>query len=178
MPKYTQNPVLEAISDRRSIRGYKPDAIDEERLNALLQAALQAPSARNSQPWFFSVVRNQTILDEINSAVSEAGNQDFGDIFYAAPCVIFISCDPTSRWGRLDCGIAVENIALAAHAMGLGSVILGMPEMAFVGPKGPSFNERLKFPEGHAFAIAIAVGIPTTTKEAHPVLPDRITYIQ
>lgn len=171
------NPVLAAIADRRSIRGYKPDQISQEQLDTLLTAAQQAPSASNAQPWHFSVVQNQAILKEINDEAFKVMQREPGDIFFAAPTVIFLSCNADSRFGRIDCGISTQTIALAAHSLGLGSVILGLPEGAFAGPRAAYFNELLKFPEGYSFAVAIAVGIPTMTKEAHPVKPDRIVMI-
>ena len=172
----SQNPVLQAIADRRSNRGYTSDPITQEQLDALLTAAVQAPSARNDQPWHFTVVQNPKLLDEINTEAFQNMNRDKGDIFYAAPLVIFLSCDAESRFGRLDCGIAVQNLALAAHALGLGSVILGMPEAAFTGPKAEYFNKLFKFPEGHSFAIAIAIGVPNVTKDAHEVKPGKIDF--
>ena len=170
------NPVLCAIADRRSIRGYRTEQITKEQLNAILAAAVQSPSARNSQPWHFSVVQNTAIIKEVNDEANKLLERT-DDIFYCAPTAIFISCEASSRWGRLDCGIAVQTIALAAHSLGLGSVILGLPDAAFTGPRGAYFNQLLKFPEGYSFAVAIAIGEPTVTKEAHPVEPDRIDII-
>jgi nitroreductase len=171
------NPVLNAIAERRSIRSYTAEKITREQFDILLKAAAQAPSARNSQPWHFSVTQNRKILDEINAEVSKVLKNDVGDIFHGAPAVIFLSCDPESRWARLDCGIATQTIALAAHAIGLGTVILGMPDPAFTGPRKDHFNALLKFPPGHSFAVALAVGVPAGTKEAHPVEQDRISFI-
>lgn len=174
------NPVLNAISERRSNRAYKKEQIGKEQLDAILAAAGQAPSARNVQPWHFSVVQNAAALDEINAEVSKNLGEDVGDIFYAAPTVIFIAANvqgPTPRWARLDCGIAVQTIALASYSLGLGTVILGMPEAAFAGPRGGYFNKLLKFPETYEFAIAVAVGIPLDTKAAHPVEPGKIAYV-
>ena len=170
------NPVLQAIAERRSIRGYKAEQISKEQLDLLLKAAEQAPSARNDQPWHFSVVQNAAIIAEVNAEANKHLGRE-GDIFYAAPTVIFLSCDHTKRWGMHDCGIAVENIALAAHALGLGSVILGLPEPAFTGERKEYFNTLLKFPEGYDFAICIAIGIPTTSKDAHPIQPGRISFV-
>jgi nitroreductase len=170
------NPVLTAIADRRSNRGYKPDQITKEQLDAILAAAEQAPSARNSQPWHFSVVQNQDIIKEVNDEANSILERT-DDIFYNAPTVIFISRNKEAKWGFHDCGIAVQNIALAAHSLGLGSVILGLPDAAFTGPRASHFNKLLKFPEGHIFAIAISIGIPTATKEAHPIEPGRVTII-
>jgi nitroreductase len=171
------NPVLQAISDRRSIRSYKDEKVTKEQLDTLLKAAVESPSARNAQPWHFSITQNPAILNEINAEVSKNLDKDVGDIFHGAKTAIFISCDAGSRWGRLDCGIAAQSIALAAHATGLGSVILGMPEAAFTGPKGDYFNKLLTFPQGHSFAVALAVGVPAGSKEAHPLEKDRITFV-
>ncbi|MDR3279011.1 MAG: nitroreductase family protein [Synergistaceae bacterium] len=171
------NQVLQAISDRRSIRGYKASPLSKEQTDIILKAAVESPSALNAQPWHFSVVTNQNLIREINAEAVKNLALDIDDIFFAAPLVIFISTDADSRWGRLDSGIAVENMALAAHAIGLGSVILGLPDAAFTGPPGERFNILLKFPPKHTFAVAIAIGVPTETKEAHPIEPDRIDYI-
>ncbi|GHV11137.1 NAD(P)H nitroreductase [Spirochaetia bacterium] len=171
------NPVLTAISERRSIRSYKGDKITKEQFDILLKAAEEAPSARNAQPWHFSVVQNPAILAEINAEACKNLNRD-GNIFHGAPAAIFLSCDAASRWARLDCGIATQTIALAAHSIGLGTVILGLPDAAFTGPQGDHFNKLLKFPAGHSFAVAIAIGVPAGTKEAHPIEADRIVFVE
>ncbi|MCL2299848.1 MAG: nitroreductase [Firmicutes bacterium] len=171
------NPVLTAISERRSIRQYKPEQITEEQLRALLRAAVESPSARNAQPWHFTVVQKSAVLAEVNAEATAILGRE-GDIFYAAPTAIFISADRASDWAKLDSGIAVQNIALAAQSMGLGSVILGLPAAAFKGPRADYFAGLLKFPATHEFAVAIAVGYPDVTKEAHPVEGGRIDYIR
>lgn len=174
------NPVLEAIGARRSNRAYKNEQLSKEQLDAILKAAVQAPSARNAQPWHFTAVQNKALLEEINQEVSKNLNEDVGDIFYAAPTVIFISAETqgqTPRWARLDSGIAVYAIAMAAHSLGLGTVILGMPEPALAGPRAKHFAQLLKFPDNHEFAVAIAIGYALDTKEAHPVKPNKIDYV-
>jgi nitroreductase len=170
------NPVLAAIADRRSNRGYKPEQLTKEQLDAIISAAFQAPSARNAQPWHFTVVQDQAVIKEVNDEANLRLERT-GDIFYGAPTVIFISSEAESKWSRLDSGIAVQTIALAAHSLGLGSVILGLPDAAFSGDKADYLSKLLKFPDGHKFAIAIAIGIPTVTKEAHPNEPGRIDFI-
>ena len=177
---YMSNPVLAAIADRRSNRAYKNEPITQGQLDAILAAAEQAPSARNAQPWHFTVVRDAALLNEINAEISANLNEDVGDVFYAAPTVIFIAANvkgPTPKWARLDCGIAVQTIALAAHSLGLGSVILGMPDAAFTGSKGDYFNKLFKFPDTYEFAVAIAIGAALDTKAAHPILPNKISFV-
>jgi nitroreductase len=171
------NPVLQAIADRRSIRSYTDEDVTKEQFDILLKAAMESPSANNAQPWHFSVVRNPALLREINEEALKYLKTEVADIFRGAKTAIFLSCDDGSRWGRVDCGIAVENIALAAHSIGLGSVILAMPAAAFTGSRGDYFNKLIKFPQGHSFAIAIAVGVAAGSKEAHSQEKDRITFV-
>lgn len=183
------NETLRLIASRRSHRAYRDTPLTQEQIDALLKAAVESPSAVNRQPWHFTVVRNQKILDEINKAVWEQvmkrqadkrsarfSEKDF-HVFYHAPTVIFISGMPDNPYTPIDGGIAVENIALAAESMGLGSVILGMPRDAFAGEKADEFRRALLFPEGWDFVIAIALGVPADTKEAHPVREDRISFV-
>ena len=173
-----ENQVLTAIADRRSIRAYKDQEVTQEQIDRILEAAGQSPSARNGQPWFLSVVRNQELIKEINSEIIKNSGRDQTDIFYGAPLVIFISCDyPNNKWAMIDSGIIVQTIALAAHSLGLGSVILGYPAYAFEGEEADKIKDLLKMPDGYVFAIAIAIGVPATTKDAHPVLPDKICFI-
>ena len=183
------NETLSLISSRRSHRAYADTPLTQEQLDALLQAAVESPSAVNRQPWHFTVVRNQALLDEMNRAVWEQMIKRQPDkrsprfldtnfhVFYHAPTVIFISGMPDNPYTPIDGGIAVENIALAAESLGLGSVILGMPRDAFAGDKAEDFRKALHFPEGWDFVIAIAVGVPTDTKEPHAVKNDRISFV-
>ncbi|MBR3020192.1 MAG: nitroreductase [Clostridia bacterium] len=183
------NETLNLISSRRSHRAYEQTPLSQEQIDALLKAAVESPSAVNRQPWHFTVVRNQALLDELNKAVweqmmkrnSDKRSPRFADkdfhVFYHAPCVIFISGMPDNHYTPIDGGIAVENIALAAESMGLGSVILGMPRDAFMTEKAEAFRKALLFPEGWDFVIAIAVGVPADTKPAHEVKEDRISFV-
>ena len=171
------NKTLQLLDQRRSHRAYKEDLLTNEQIEALIHAGISSPSANNHQPWHFTVVKNQKLLDELNQEacdnimqLPEASrnarfvNPDF-HIFYHAPMVIFISClnQPSKK---LDCGIAVQSIAIAAESMGLGSVILGLPNFAFTGEKKEAFEQALRFPVNYQFAIAIAVGHPDDEKEA------------
>lgn len=183
------NETLRLISARRSHRAYESAPITEEQLNAILKAAVESPSAVNRQPWHFTVVRNQNLLEEMNKAIWEQmmkrdpvkRSPRFADskfnVFYHAPTVIFISGMPDNPYTPIDGGIAVENIALAAESIGLGSVILGMPKDAFAGEKADTFRQALHFPAGWDFVIAIAIGVPADTKDAHIVKEDRISFV-
>ncbi len=184
------NETLSLIEKRRSHRAYEKTQLTQEALDALLKAAVESPSANNRQPWHFSVVQNQDLLGQINRelrtlALRKAENERsprFGDesfdVFYHAPTVIFISAPEDNSWASIDCGIAVQNIALAAESIGLGSVILGLPRDAFTGSRAEEFKSALGFPKGDRFIIAISLGTPSDVKAAHPVREGKISFIR
>lgn len=185
--------VMDAIHQRRSIRAYRPDQLTDGQLQAILEAGLAAPSARNTQPWHFTAVQDQALIGRINeetrrflldTAADDAQRKTFSNpdwsVFYHAPTVIFISCPPISemKYAQTDTGIAIENMALAAVGLELGSVILGMPRAAFEGEHAEEFRKALHFPEGYDFMLALAVGYPATEKEAHVVYPNHVSIVK
>lgn len=184
------NPVIQAIMDRRSIRAYKNEPVSQELKQILLDAALASPSAANRQPWHFTFVEDQALLDEVNDAMREnmRKNNRGGDftadgfhVFFHAPLAVFISGPANlegKRFAEVDAGIAVENLAIAAQGLGLGSCILGLPADAFRGDKGPELSKKLCFPDGYAFKVAISIGWPDTTKEAHPIGENKYTFLK
>ena len=169
--------VLQAISTRRSHRSYQPTQLPEETLNAILRAALQSPSARNLQPWHFSVCQDQALLQEVNDEAAKVMNRSDFQIFYHAPTVIFIFGDTQNPWMPIDCGIAVQNIALSAEGLGIGSVILGLPKLAFQGDRQEELKQKFSCPPGYDFAIAIALGYSADTKDPHEAHEEKITRI-
>ena len=177
--------VLQAIENRRSHRKYSDEQLPEETLKAILTAALQSPSARNRQPWHFTVVQDRKIIQEVHDAAADetgrAGSPRFADpdfqMFYYAPTVIFIFGERENSWAPVDCGIAVENIALAAEGLGIGSVILGLPRPAFTGKKAEELKKKLQCPDGYDFVIAVSLGYSTDDKEAHELHEEKISRI-
>lgn len=183
------NPVMHAIVERRSTRGFEPMALTQDQMETLTTAAIASPSAMNRQSWHFTFCSNSSAIKAVEAEVArlimegddEAAKERMtarhGKVFYNAPTVVFISSDESSIWGAVDAGIAAENIVLAAQSMGLGSVIVGMCRIAFEGENGKTFAHTLHFPEGYRFSLAIAVGTPNVTKEAHEVGEGKVTMM-
>ena len=177
--------VLQVISNRRSHRAYRAAQLPEELLSAVLRAGLESPSARNHQPWHFSVVQDAALIQEVHDEAARVMGKDgsprFADpgfqIFYHAPTVIFIFGEKEFPWTQVDCGIAVENMALAAEGLGVGSVILGLRKPAFLGEKADELREKLQCPEGYDFVIALALGYAADTKEPHDLREEKISRI-
>ena len=115
--QYAQNPVIENILTRRSIRSYTDQDVEPEKLEAILEAGMAAPSGKNGQPWDFVVLTRREILDEM------AERLPYAKMLREARVAIAVCADRTkSPYWYVDCSAAAENILLAAHALGLGAV--------------------------------------------------------
>lgn len=164
------NAVLNAIEKRSSTRGYTEEKLTEEELETLITAGLQAPTAANKQEIHISVIDGANpILAEIEDVKNElAGLKNLPhNFYYEAPVVMILSGDAGFHWSQVDAGIAVENIALAAEGLGLGSLIIGCIRDALMGEKKDYFADALKFPEGYEYEVAVAVGRKATSKTPH-----------
>lgn len=176
------NEVLSAIESRRSIRAYTNENLTDAQIALLAKAAVESPSAVNRQPYHFTFVRDGKLLADFNADFNALAARDDPawdtsfNVYRGAPCCCFIFADPQNHFSPVDCGIAVENLALAAHSMGLGSVILGMPRRVFENG-AENWEKALACPEGYKFVIAIGLGVPATTKDAHPVKEGLITLL-
>lgn len=150
--------VFEAIENRRSIRAFFEKPVREEQVKRLIEAAINAPSAGNIQPWEFIIVRDPEMKQKLSLA---ALNQDF---IAEAPVVVVV-CADGARSGRRyaergvslyciqDTAAAIQNMLLAAHAMGLGTCWVG----AF---KEDMASKALKTPSSVRPIAIIPVGYP------------------
>jgi nitroreductase len=117
---------LHFIQSRRSIRSYKPGTIGKDTIQKLLEAAMAAPSAVARDPWRFVVIQNPDML------ASLAGNLSNGGMLHDAGLCIAVCADLEAAHDRQlsyalqDCSAAIENMLLAATALGLGSCWLGV----------------------------------------------------
>ncbi len=162
---------LEVINTRSSIRKYTDQAISPEVCRTLVEAGLKAPTATNKQEIHITVVgKDNPVQCEIQNDLNPEATVSF---FYNAPLTFYLSADENFRWSPVDAGIAVENIHLAAKALGLGSVILGCMERTRNGEKKTEYAEKLFIPEGYKFFVAIAVGYPDTEKVPHAINFDK-----
>lgn len=115
---------LKCIMTRRSVRKYRPGRISDPKLRRILEAAMNAPSANNLQPWRFVVVRERETLLKMTDVHPYAG------MLKEAGAAIVVCGDLSGEGNKdywvQDCAAATQNALLAAHALGLGAVWLGV----------------------------------------------------
>lgn len=174
------NPVIENILERRSIRLYTGEPLTAEEIETLKKAAVAAPTARDLRNQYFHFITSPEVLDfwikAIIDFMENSGNPNMlamrkakgDDLFYKAPLFVAISVDKENPSAKVDAGIAVENLALAAKSIGLDSCILGSAAIGFI-KKGKELSELIKMPEGFEFATGIAIGRAAMDKEPHPL---------
>ena len=143
--------ILEVIKARRSIRKYKAEPVSEEEINKILEAGRWAPSADNSQPWGFIVLRSQEVRKKLADILT------WGSFLARAPLGIVVTVDPgASSHHAEDGAAATQNMLLEAHSLGLGACWLAI--------YGEEYEDRAKklldVPKNERLVCAIAIGHP------------------
>jgi nitroreductase len=161
----SENPLINVILTRRSIRRYSGKTVNKSDINLLLKAAMYAPSARNEQPWHFIVIDDRGLLGRISEV------HPYASMLPGAALAILVCGDENLELSKgywpVDCAAATQNILLAAHALGLGAVWLGVyPRQE----RQSALRKIFGLPSHvHAFSL-ISIGYPAEEKG----LPDRL----
>lgn len=186
------NQTITSILERRSIRAFKPEQIPEREINWIVEAGLYAATSRNKQPWFFSIVQKQSILDKLTRGTLETmrttnieqykikAQDPRYSPFYNAPTVIFLAGRDGDESSPIDCANAAQNMCVAAYSLGLGSCYLRGFRQAFENPGlEAEINRELGLPAGYSIIYAVAIGY---ADEQPPQTPHRnrdvIRYIK
>ena len=126
------NPVLYALRSRRSIRKYKPELPPKEALQQIIDAGLYAASGHGLQTAIIVAVTDKTLRDRLAEMNRVIGGWDEGfDPFYGAPAVLIVLADKSSYNCVYDGALAMGNMMLAAHALGLGSCWINRARQEF-----------------------------------------------
>lgn len=139
----TDNCVTSVILSGYSERTYISEPVTDQQLDLILKCGVKAPSARNNQPWKFTVIKDETSMKElINDAAS--GN------------ILIIVSGIESQSGNIsdfDCGLATQSMFIAAHSLGLGARIYGSPVNIINSKK-----EMFEIPTGYKAVVALRIG--------------------
>jgi nitroreductase len=165
--------VIEAIRQRRSIRKYRPDAVEEEKLKSILEAGRLAPSAGNRQEWRYIIVKDP----KKRALLSEAA---LGQTFVKQAPVVIVACAQTD-YHKMTCGqlsylidvaISLDHMTLKAQEEGLGTCWVG----AFEADK---VKKILEIPEEVPVVELLTLGYPDETPPPRPRLPlEKITMYE
>lgn len=178
-----ENAVIETIMSRRSIRQYKPQAVNRDTMQIILDCGINAPNGQNKQLWEVRVVDNPDFINGITEIYKKenpkaAEDPKFKNMFRNASTVVFIANDPSYDLSQIDCGLLGENMILSAWSMGIGSCCLGGPTRFMTStPAAAEYLKKLDIPEGYQLLYCIAFGYPDETPTAKPRNAAKVKFI-
>ena len=161
--------VMEALLTRRSIRAFQKKPIAREDLEQIVEAGRYAPSAMGRQTWKFTVVCNREKIQKLAAVVGEVLGRENYDM-YQPEVLIIPSNARTTKFGRDDNACALENIFLAAHSLGIGSVWINQLNEICDEPKIREILDEFEIPADHVVYGMAALGYPA----AEPKEPNKI----
>lgn len=171
MEKLIHNDVVDALLQRRSHRSYREEALSAEEINTIVQCALWAPSAINQQTTQIAVIDNKAWIEEL---AQDAGREGF---HYGAPCFLLFYALKDNRWSAANAALATENATLAAHALGLGSVIIGCTADYLLSEEGAEkWQTRLGVSENYEFVLGLLVGHSVDAPQPKPRNQENIKW--
>lgn len=162
------NAVLENIKTRRSVRTFSDKPVERKDLEAITEAGLYAPSAMNNQVWQITAVCSRELLDELSNAISVILDRPDYNRFYKAPVLIIVSVPVNYEHGIADTACAIENMMLAAHSLGIGSVWINQFKNICGEKQMRDILDKCNIPADHEIwgTIAVGYGEPkSTTRE-------------
>jgi nitroreductase len=156
--------IIDLLCTRRSIRKYTPKLVSEELVSEILKAGMYAPSARNQRPWHFIIVRDKETLKAITHVHPFSGMLTQASL--AIVVCVDLDLEESEGYWVQDCAAATQNILLAAHSLGLGSVWLGVHPRE---ERSKGLKELFKLNDRIMPFSIVSIGYPAEEKP----LPDR-----
>lgn len=171
------NEVMKNLLTRRSVRKFSNQPLEKEIIGDIVKAALYAPSAMNRQTWKFTVVMNQEKIKELSEAIgNELGRTGYD--MYQPTVLIIPSNHRDTVWGREDNACALENIFLAAHSYGVGSVWINQLQGICDRPKIRMVLDELGIPAEHVVYGMAAMGYPAETANEEKARIGEVAYVE
>lgn len=169
-----KNDFLEMMKTRRSIRAYKPDAVPEELLSAVLEAGTYAPTGRGKQSPVIIAITDKEVRERISKLNAAVMGTD-SDPYYGAPVIVLVLGDSTANTYVEDCSCVLENLMLAAHAVGLGTVWVHREREIFESEEGKALLKEWGLPDTLRGVGSVALGYAEA--EAPAAAPRKDNYI-
>ena len=194
--------VIEAIMTRRSTRSYKPDAVEHEKLEKIIEAGRYAPSGGNNQSNHFLVVQDKAVLEKLAKLAEEAfakmevtentysslklaitQSQKGGYIFhYKAPVLIIVANQKDYGNNIADCNVAIENMMIAANSLDLGTCYINQLHWLNEDEKILPYLQELGLKDKERVYASMVVGYPNSAdgkpnRKALDRKGNKVTYI-
>lgn len=170
------NAAMENILTRRSVRAFEEKEIPREELEQIAKAAIYAPSGQNKQTWKITVVTDRAKIQALAKAVGEKLGREGYDM-YSPQVLVIPSNDRDNHHSQDDNACAMENIMLAAHSFGVGSVWLNQVRDVCDAQEVRDILRDWEIPDGHVIFGIAALGYPKTPADQNPEKKGQIHFV-
>lgn len=171
------NPIMENLLTRRSIRSFTEKPLPRDEVEQIVKAALYAPSARGLQTWKFTVILDQDKIRKLAEGIRKELNLTSYDM-YRPKVLIIPSNGKDSPYGRDDNACALENIFLAAHSFGIGSVWINQLQNICDAPSIRCILKEFEIPDNHIIYGMAALGYPAPASLKEVVKSGHVLFIE
>ena len=206
---------VDTIMNAKTTQAFAQDPVAEEDLNTILQAGTMATSAINQQPWYFAVITNEDVMNEIASSAGfggmpagmpgmpeggmpegmpekPAGGMQMGGSGAAKAAlgdspvaiVIYMNENTSSPNASFDCGLATQNMVIAANALGYGTKIISSPTMSLNGENHDALCEKLGVDPSYSAVAVLLIGVAdaevdgATGATTHSPLEEKVSIVE
>jgi nitroreductase len=178
-----KNETMESILNRRSIRAYTAEPVSDSALDSIINAGINAPSARNSQPWQVRVIKNRQLIEAIEEGVylqKKAANPEMEKklAYFNSPVLIIVAFEKANSFGQVDCGWLGQNILIAAQSMGLGTCVVANGNGFFNSDAGADIRAKINLTDEFEVIYGIALGHPNESPDAKPRDKEKVKIIE
>lgn len=174
------NEVLRCLEMRRSVRGYRPDAMpSEELISQVVEAGMYAPTGRGAQSPVIVAVTNKAVRDRLSEMNAEVLGAS-ADPFYGAPVVLIVLADKSRPTYLYDGSLVMGNLMNAAHAVGLGSCWIHRAKEVFASAEGKALLKEWGIDGDYEGIGHCVLGYPVEgqPQEAKPRKADYVKWVR
>ena len=180
-----ENEVLKNMKDRFSCRRFKPDPVEKEKLEAIIDAAKYAANGHRLEAWHFTVITSEEGKRELLDAVAPEPEEfkklapkgavwPFPSDYYGAPVVIMVSYDQKAPWPDAGAFLAAGNIMNAAQSLGLSTCALTVFSKDVFRTAETEHNRAKFIPEGYQLYLTMVLGYPEGIPAKRPARRENV----
>ncbi len=173
------NAAIENMKTRRSVRKFKADAVPQELIEQVIEAGTFAASGHDRQPWALIAVTNRDVIARLSAANASFFDMDVKDPFYGAPAVIIVLTKKSTPTYIYDGTMAMDNMMLAAHSLGLASCWIHRAKQVFELPEWKEWLHSIGVDGDYEGIGHVALGYADgPLPEARPRKSGRVFYVK
>lgn len=156
------------LTQRRSIRQYKPEQITDQQLSMILEAGIFAPTGMNRQTPLVVAIQNKELVAELERENAKILGDPDGHPFYGAPTVVVVFADGEAKTGFEDACLVMGNLLNGAYAVGVGSCWIHRAKEVFETELGKKLKKQWGIPDRYFGVGNCILGYADTAPEARP----------